>query len=52
MNKIVPQNEWEYSKNLIKIRPDIMLHGDDWKFGPDRILREKTIKHLKKLMLN
>ena len=49
VNRIVPQNEWEYSKNLIKFRPDIMVHGDDWKLGPDKILRDKTIKTLKKI---
>jgi phosphoenolpyruvate mutase len=49
ISKIVPQNEWEYSKNLLKIRPNIMVHGDDWKFGPDKILRAKTINTLKKI---
>ena len=26
-----------------------MVHGDDWKLGPDKILRDKTIKTLKKI---
>ena len=47
--KIVPQNDWEYSNNLIKYKPDIMVHGDDWKRGHEKTLREKTIKTLKKI---
>ncbi len=49
INEIIPQNEWDYSFNLKKIKPDIMLHGDDWKFNEEKKHREKTIKTLKKL---
>ena len=31
IDKIVPQNEWCYSFNILKYKPDIMVHGDDWK---------------------
>lgn len=47
ISKIVPQNEWDYSKNLKKIRPHYMVHGDDWKIGKEKNHREKTLATLK-----
>jgi len=48
VTKVVPQKEWDYSHNLKKIRPDFMVHGDDWKFGSDKTLRKNAIKALNK----
>ena len=31
-DEIVPQNEWDYSKNVLKIKPDYVIHGDKWSF--------------------
>ena len=28
---VVPQEEWSYVPNLKKLKPDYMIHGDDWK---------------------
>ena len=49
ISKVVAQSEWEYSKNILKIKPNYMVHGDDWKFGNDKNLRNGTIKALKKI---
>ena len=49
VDKIVEQKEWEYSPNLLRIKPDIMVHGDDWKNGKEKYHREKTINTLKKI---
>jgi len=50
VSEVVPQYEWDYCNNIIKIKPDIMVHGDDWKIGKaDQELRSKTIKTLKKI---
>jgi len=51
VKKVIAQNEWDYSKNLLKLKPDIMVHGDDWKNSKsyDYNLRPKIIKILKKL---
>ena len=46
--KVVPQEEYDYSYNIKKIRPDFMVHGDDWKTGPDKLLRNNVIKALNK----
>ena len=33
INKIVKQNTWDFTKNLKKLKPDFLIHGDDWKEG-------------------
>ena len=48
IKKIIPQKEWEYCNNLKKIKPDFMVHGDDWKFNEPK-LRAKTLETLKKI---
>ena len=44
--EIVVQDEWDYSKNLIKYKPDFMIHGDDWLSGPLLPYRKLAIKAL------
>lgn len=31
VSKVVPQDEWSYVPNLIRLKPDYIIHGDDWK---------------------
>ena len=45
---IVPQDTLDFTKNLKKYKPDIVVHGDDWKVGHQRKIRNKVIKELKK----
>ena len=51
VKNIVPQFEWDYSKNLLKIKPDFFVHGDDWKSknSYDYKLRDRVLKILKKI---
>lgn len=44
--KVVPQNEWDYTPNIRKHRPDIMVHGDDWLEGPLAPYRDKALAAL------
>ena len=37
---IVPQDEWSYVPNLLKYKPDYIIHGDDWQYGPDKYIRD------------
>tara|TARA_B100001029_G_C15051381_1_gene450983 strand:+ start:677 stop:1963 length:1287 start_codon:yes stop_codon:yes gene_type:complete len=48
VSEVIPQETLDYSKNLKKIKPDYVIHGDDWKFGIQKSIREKVIKTLKK----
>jgi len=48
VKKVIPQQSLDYTENLIKIKPDFVLHGDDWKNGVQKETRNKVIKTLKK----
>ena len=33
IDKIVEQNNWDYSENIKRYKPNYFIHGDDWKTG-------------------
>lgn len=47
VDEVVPQGTWDYKPNLIKIKPDYVIHGDDWKEGVQKQMREKVLSLLK-----
>ncbi len=49
IKKVIPQNEWDYSNNILKIKPDYFVHGDDWNFNGEIQLKENALKALKKV---
>jgi len=44
---VVPQTTLDYVPNLLEIKPDFVVHGDDWKTGVQRETRERVMKTLK-----
>ena len=48
VKQVIPQDSLDYTKNLNKIKPDYVVHGDDWKKGIQAKTRSKVIKTLKK----
>lgn len=44
--KVVPQEELDYVPNLRKYKPDYVVHGDDWREGPQKSVRERVISVL------
>lgn len=48
VDKVVPQTTLDYRPNLIKYKPDVVVHGDDWKSGIQKETRKQVIKILKK----
>jgi phosphoenolpyruvate phosphomutase len=42
--RVVPQEEWDYAPNLLKYRPEIMVHGDDWITGTQRQYRDRAFE--------
>ena len=46
VNMVVPQEEWDYAPNLLKYKPDFMIHGSDWVQGPLLPYRELAVKAL------
>jgi phosphoenolpyruvate phosphomutase len=48
VSRVMPQSTLDYSNNLLKLKPDYVVHGDDWKVGFQKNIRNKVIKLLKK----
>lgn len=46
VDKVVPQRTLDYVSNLKKIKPDFVVHGDDWKTGVQKEIRQKVINTL------
>jgi phosphoenolpyruvate phosphomutase / 2-hydroxyethylphosphonate cytidylyltransferase len=47
VKEVIPQETLDYVPNLKKVKPDYVVHGDDWKQGVQREVRERVIKILK-----
>ncbi len=47
VKEVVPQETLDYVPNLLKIKPDIVLHRDDWNTGVMRETRQRVIDTLK-----
>jgi phosphoenolpyruvate phosphomutase len=48
VDKVIPQNTLDHTENLNKIKPDYVVHGDDWKKGYLKKTRTQVIKSLSK----
>jgi phosphoenolpyruvate phosphomutase len=48
VKKVIPQKTLDYTENLNLIKPDYVVHGDDWKTGIQKKTRKRVIKQLKK----
>tara|TARA_B110000238_G_scaffold133638_1_gene143997 strand:+ start:763 stop:2067 length:1305 start_codon:yes stop_codon:yes gene_type:complete len=46
--KVIPQYTLDYVKNLNLIKPNYVVHGDDWKQGVQKKTRDRVIKTLNK----
>ena len=43
---VVPQTTLDYRPNLLEMRPDYVVHGDDWKSGVQSQVRQDVIETL------
>ena len=48
VKKVIPQTTLSYVSNLNLIKPDFVVHGDDWKRGVQKQARKDVIKTIKK----
>lgn len=46
VSEVIPQTTLDYRPNLEKIKPDYVVHGDDWKEGVQKETRQKVIDKL------
>ena len=44
---VVPQRTLDYTENLRMLRPDVVIHGDDWQAGVQSAVRGKVIETLR-----
>lgn len=48
VKEVIPQDTLDYRANLELIKPDIVVHGDDWKIGIQAKTRQQVIETLAK----
>jgi len=46
VDRVVAQDTLDYVANLREIKPDYVVHGDDWRTGPQRETRARVIETL------
>tara|TARA_B100001093_G_scaffold178096_1_gene170734 strand:+ start:686 stop:1966 length:1281 start_codon:yes stop_codon:yes gene_type:complete len=46
VHNVIPQNTLDYEDNLRKIKPNYVVHGDDWKEGVQKKVRKRVIEVL------
>lgn len=46
VEKVVKQNDLSYAKNLRELNPNFVVHGDDWRDGFQKPIRDEVIKIL------
>lgn len=46
VDRVVTQDTLSYKKNLEKLRPDYVVHGDDWKTGIQKSIRDEVCEVL------
>jgi len=47
VSKVIPQDSASYKENLLKLKPDFVVHGDDWKSNYKKKYRDEVIEILK-----
>ena len=43
VSKVIPQDSASYRSNLLQLKPDYVVHGDDWLNGPQSKYRQEVI---------
>lgn len=46
VSEVVSQDTLDYSTNLRRLKPDYVIHGDDWREGVQKLTRQKVIETL------
>ena len=46
VEKVVPQTTLDYVPNLKELKPDYVIHGDDWKTGVQKEVRQRVLDTL------
>lgn len=46
VDRVILQSTLDYEENLRTLKPDYVVHGSDWKVGPQKHIRDKVIRIL------
>ena len=49
VSEVIPQEDWSYVPNLLKLKPDYIIHGDDWKTNYLKGIRKEVYEVMEKL---
>ena len=49
VDEVIVQNETLYENTLIKIKPDYVIHGDNWCEGPEKAIRDNVVSVMNEL---
>lgn len=49
VDEVVIQNETSYENILRQVKPDYVLHGDNWCSGPEKAIRDNVVKVMEEL---
>ena len=49
VSEVIPQEEWSYISNLKKLKPNYIIHGDDWKSNYLQKIRLEVIDLMKEI---
>tara|TARA_B100000902_G_C26962279_1_gene741131 strand:+ start:316 stop:732 length:417 start_codon:yes stop_codon:yes gene_type:complete len=49
VDSVVPQETHSYRPNILKYRPRVLVHGDDWKKGVQQDVRNEVVKTLEEV---
>ena len=47
VQNVISQDTLDYTQNLLKLKPNFVVHGDDWKTGIQSSVRNKVIETIK-----
>lgn len=47
VNTVITQDEIMYDRVLAEVKPDYVIHGDNWCEGPERAIRQNVIENLR-----
>lgn len=48
ISEVAVQEEIMYDRVLQQIRPDFVIHGDNWRQGPERAIRDNVVENLRR----
>ncbi len=49
VSRVVPQDDWSYIPNLLALKPDYIIHGDDWKEGAEAEMRKEVFEVMEQI---